>query len=65
MIVKNKNNNETYEVFDIAYNKNGYPHFLIYKDGEWIRMSAKHFKPHSLEDDESSFDKMVKVVFNN
>jgi hypothetical protein len=65
MIVKNKNNNEAYEVFDIAYNKNGYPHFLIYKDGEWIRMSAKHFKPYSPEDDESSFDKMVKVVFNN
>ena len=43
--VINKNNNEVYEVYDVVYNKAGYPHFLIYKDGEWIRLSAKHFKP--------------------
>lgn len=46
MNVVNKKNNMIYEVFDITYNKAGYPHFLIYKDGEWLRMSAKHFKPH-------------------
>lgn len=45
LIVRNKDNNKIYEVFQITYNKNGYPHFLIYKDGEWLRMSAKHFKP--------------------
>ena len=45
MTVINKNNNETYNVYDIQYNKSGYPHFLIYKDGQWLRMSAKHFKP--------------------
>ena len=46
MMVVNKNNGQLYEVFDIAYNKAGYPHFLIYKDGEWVRVSAKHFKPY-------------------
>lgn len=44
-IVENKMNGELYEVFDIAYNKVGYPNFLIYKDGQWLRMSAKYFKP--------------------
>lgn len=65
MIVKNKNNNEFYEVYDIAYNKNGYPHFLIYRNGEWIRLSAKHFKPYNPEDEKGSFDKMVETVFKN
>ena len=43
--VTNKNNGEMYEVYDVVYNKAGYPHFLIYKDGEWVRISAKYFKP--------------------
>lgn len=34
-----------YDVYDVTYDKSGYPHFLIYKDGQWIRKSAKHFKP--------------------
>ena len=46
MMVVNKNNGQLYEVFDIVYNKAGYPHFLIYKDGEWLRLSAKNFKPY-------------------
>ena len=25
--------------------RKGYPHFLIYKDGQWVRMSAKYFVP--------------------
>lgn len=46
----NKDNNKKYEVYDITYDKAGYPHFLIYKDGQWIRMSAKHFRPYTVED---------------
>ncbi len=49
IVVINKNNNKMYQVYDITYDKAGYPHFLIYKDGEWIRMSAKHFKPYEYE----------------
>lgn len=45
LFVENKRNNKVYEVYDITYNKTGYPHFLIYKDGEWLRLSAKNFKP--------------------
>lgn len=41
----NKNNNRVYEVYDVAYDSKGYPHFLIYDDGQWKRMSAKHFVP--------------------
>ena len=48
LIVENKNNNRIYEVFDITYDKNGYPRFLIYNNGQWMRMSAKHFRPLEL-----------------
>lgn len=50
MTVVNKNNNKKYNVFDITYDKAGYPHFLIYKDEQWVRMSAKHFRPYTIED---------------
>lgn len=50
MTVVNKKNDEKCQVYDITYDKAGYPHFLIYKDGEWLRLSAKHFRPLSEED---------------
>lgn len=47
MTVREKNNPyRAYKVFDITYDTAGYPNFLIYKDGQWIRISAKHFEPH-------------------
>lgn len=46
----NKDNGKGYKVYDITYDKAGYPHFLIYKDGQWVRMSAKHFRPYNEED---------------
>ena len=52
----NKDDGKEDKVYDITYDKTGYPHFLIYKDGEWVRMSAKHFRPYSTED----FTKMFK-----
>lgn len=55
LFVMNKDNNNIYEVYDVVYNKAGYPHFLIYKDGEWVRLSAKHFKPFEPLDYESDF----------
>ena len=48
--VINKDNGRDYKVYDITYDKAGYPHFLIYKDGQWLRMSAKYFRPYSEED---------------
>lgn len=32
-------------VYDVTYDKNGYPCFLIYEDGQWKRVSAKHYTP--------------------
>lgn len=33
-------------VYDITYgSEDGYPLFLVYLDGQWIRKSAKYFKP--------------------
>lgn len=33
------------KVYDIRYNANGYPQFLIYEDNQWKLVSAKHFRP--------------------
>lgn len=40
------------EVYDISYDKKGYPHFLVYYDGQWIRRSAKCFTPNAPWDEE-------------
>lgn len=48
--VINKDDGKDYRVYDIAYDKAGYPHFLIYKDGQWLRMKAKYFRPYSEQD---------------
>lgn len=48
MIVKETG--ETESVYDIKYDGSGFPHFLIYKDGQWILKSAKHFRPPNNED---------------
>lgn len=34
-----------YMVYDIQYDSAGFPHFLIYSDNQWLRVSAKHFEP--------------------
>lgn len=62
----NKDNGKGCKVYDITYDKAGYPHFLIYKDGQWVRMSAKHFRPYTAEDianELNSFDKLITEVF--
>lgn len=33
------------KVYNVRDDKNGYPHFLIYENGEWKYVSAKHFVP--------------------
>lgn len=41
-----KKDNKRYEIYDINYKKSsGFPLFLIYKDGQWLSASAKHFIP--------------------
>lgn len=50
MNVVNKSNGKEYQIYDITYDNAGYPHFLVYKDGQWVRMSAKHFRPYNSED---------------
>lgn len=32
-----------YEVYDVTYDEDGYPLFLIRLSGEWVRISAKEF----------------------
>ena len=50
LVVVNKNNNERYSVYDISYDKHGYPHFLIYDGKEWKRVSAKYYRPLDIRD---------------
>ena len=60
MTVVNKNNDKEYRVYDITYDKSGYPHFLIYKDGHWLRMSAKHFRPYTVDDIKNELNEYMK-----
>ena len=46
MYLLNKTDATVYEIFDITYDSSGYPQFLIYKDKQWMRLSAKHFTPN-------------------
>lgn len=45
-----KPDNALYEIFDISYDSDGFPLFLFYRNGEWIRKSAKYFTPNFYED---------------
>lgn len=65
MNVINKDNNKQYNVYDITYDKAGYPHFLIYKDSQWLRMSAKYFRPCNFEDSMREFNKALKELPNH
>lgn len=47
LTIKSKISGEYHSVYDIRYDKNGYPHFLIYKDNQWRRVSAKFYEPVS------------------
>ena len=40
-----KPTNEIVEIFDISYNTCGYPTFLVYFNNQWVRKSAKYFRP--------------------
>lgn len=44
--VVNKEDMTIYNVYDVVYDKNGYPHFLMFIDGQWKRESAKHYVPY-------------------
>lgn len=59
--VINKSNEKNYTVYDITYDKAGYPHFLIYKDGQWLRMSAKYFRPYDERDLLKTLDEWSKT----
>lgn len=43
--VIHKESKNIYTVYDVLYDASGYPHFIIYKDDQWLRISAKRFKP--------------------
>ena len=43
--VIHKDSSKKYIVYDVQYDASGYPHFVIYKDNQWLRVNAKHFKP--------------------
>ena len=46
MLVEHKKTGKIFEVYDTTYkSKTGRPSFLIYDNGQWLRMAAKYFKP--------------------
>ena len=44
--VQHKVSNSIHEVYDIQYDNCGYPHFLIYEKNDWVKVSAKNYKPY-------------------
>ena len=47
IMVRRKTDDKVFIVYDVTYqSKTGYPDFLIYDDGQWLRKSAKYFKPY-------------------
>lgn len=42
---KRNDKSELVTIYDIRPDKNGYPHFLIYYDNQWMYVSAKNFSP--------------------
>ena len=40
-----KETDDIKSVYDVRTDGKGCPHFLIYDDGQWKYMDAKHFKP--------------------
>lgn len=43
--VQTKATKKLVDVYDVRRDKNGYPHFLVYKDGQWVYLTAKLFEP--------------------
>lgn len=46
-ILWSKELNDWEPVYDIKYNKSGYPIFLVWRKGKWLHRSAKHFTPEA------------------
>ena len=42
--VLDKENLTFVKVYDVRNDSNGFPNFLIYSNGQWKYVSAKHFK---------------------
>lgn len=44
------------QVYDVSYDKHGYPLFLIYFKGQWLRRSGKFFAPTEVQEVKSIKD---------
>lgn len=62
-VVKKEDHSAIRKVYDVRNDNCGYPHFLIYENGEWKYVSAKHFVPYSdipdREENYYAFDKKM------
>lgn len=43
--VQTKATKKLVDVYDVRRDKNDYPHFLVYKDGQCVYLTAKLFEP--------------------
>lgn len=43
--VQTKVTKKLVDVYDVKRDANGYPRFLVYKDGQWVYRTAKIFEP--------------------
>lgn len=47
-VVYRKDTIEEVVVYAVRDDDKGYPHFLVYEDGQWKYISAKHFEPYGM-----------------
>lgn len=54
--VQTKVTKKLVDVYDVKRDANGYPHFLVYNDGQWVYHTAKIFEPawHGASGDDGS-----------
>lgn len=50
--VYEKSSDKAVKVYNVRHDKSGYPHFLVYEDGQWKYKSAKHYTPNYIPDDD-------------
>lgn len=61
--VYEKSSDKAVKVYNVRHDKSGYPHFLIYEDGQWKYRSAKHYRDTSKCADEL-YATLKKMVHN-
>lgn len=57
--------NKKVTVYDVTYDRSGFPTFLIYDGKQWVRRSAKYFSPIGIPQDDDCIEKEIALIDKN